>query len=235
VPEAREAQETLTLHVPATVLAAVGRGAGRRVARTDLRHAVREGREGNLVLFCVDASGSMAARKRMSAVTGAVAALLRDAYQRRDRVGVVTFRGSSATVALPPTTSVHAAHARLHDLRTGGRTPLADGLRTARALLRTERTRDPRRRGLLVVLTDGRATASGGLDAALDAARGLARDAGAAGRGASMSTVVVDCESGPVRLGLAGRVAGTAGGTVVTLDDLTGESVAGVVEQFRAS
>ncbi len=247
VPEAREAQETLTLHVPATVLAAVGRGAGRRVTRDldgraplrfvsgDLRHAVREGREGNLVLFCVDASGSMAARKRMSAVTGAVAALLRDAYQRRDRVGVVTFRGSSATVALPPTTSVHAAHARLHDLRTGGRTPLADGLRTARALLRTERTRDPRRRGLLVVLTDGRATASGGLDAALDAARGLARDAGAAGRGASMSTVVVDCESGPVRLGLAGRVAGTAGGTVVTLDDLTGESVAGVVEQFRAS
>ncbi|WP_116706848.1 VWA domain-containing protein [Actinomycetospora cinnamomea] len=230
VPEARE--ET-TLHVPATVLAAAGRGA--RVGRADLRHAVREGREGNLVLFCVDASGSMAARRRMSAVTGAVAALLRDAYQRRDRVGVVTFRGSAATVALPPTTSVHTAHARLHDLRTGGRTPLADGLRTARAVLRTERTRDPRRRGLLVVLTDGRATASGGLDAALDAARGLARDAGAAGRGASMSTVVVDCESGPVRLCLAGRLAATAGGTVVTLDDLTGESVAGVVEQFRAS
>ncbi|HWN29510.1 MAG TPA: ATP-binding protein, partial [Actinomycetospora sp.] len=68
VPEAREAT---TLHVPATVLAAVGRGAGRQVERADLRHAVREGREGNLVLFCVDASGSMAARKRMSAVTGA--------------------------------------------------------------------------------------------------------------------------------------------------------------------
>ena len=223
-----------TLHVPATMLAAAGRGAA-GVARTDLRHAVREGREGNLVLFCVDASGSMAARKRMSAVTGAVAALLRDAYQRRDRVGVVTFRGSAAAVALPPTTSVHAAHARLHDLRTGGRTPLAEGLRTARAVLRTERTRDARRRGLLVVLTDGRATASGGLDAALEAARGLARDAGAGGRGASVSTVVVDCESGPVRLGLAGRLARVAGGAVVTLDELTGESVAGVVEQFRAS
>ncbi|GAA4892647.1 VWA domain-containing protein [Actinomycetospora straminea] len=230
VPDRRD---DTTLHVPATVLAAAGRG--RRVAHDDLRHAVREGREGNLVLFCVDASGSMAARRRMSAVTGAVAALLRDAYQRRDRVGVVTFRGSSATVALPPTTSVHAAHARLHDLRTGGRTPLAEGLRTARAVLRTERTRDPRRRGLLVLLTDGRATASGGLDAALVAARGLARDAGAAGRGASMCTVVVDCESGPVRLGLAGRVARVAGGAVVTLDELTGESVAGVVEQFRAS
>ncbi|WP_328310890.1 VWA domain-containing protein [Actinomycetospora sp. NBC_00405] len=229
-----DAGDDTTLHVPATMLAAAGRGAA-AVARTDLRHAVREGREGNLVLFCVDASGSMAARKRMSAVTGAVAALLRDAYQRRDRVGVVTFRGSAAAIALPPTTSVHAAHARLHDLRTGGRTPLAEGLRTARAVLRTERTRDARRRGLLVVLTDGRATASGGLDAALEAARGLARDAGAGGRGASVSTVVVDCESGPVRLGLAGRLARVAGGTVVTLDELTGESVAGVVEQFRAS
>ena len=170
VPDARD---DTTLHVPATMLAAAGRGAA-GVARTDLRHAVREGREGNLVLFCVDASGSMAARKRMSAVTGAVAALLRDAYQRRDRVGVVTFRGSAAAVALPPTTSVHAAHARLHDLRTGG-------------------------------------------------------------QGASVSTVVVDCESGPVRLGLAGRLARVAGGTSVTLDELTGESVAGVVEQFRAS
>ncbi len=90
-----DAGDDTTLHVPATVLAAAGRGAA-GVGRTDLRHAVREGREGNLVLFCVDASGSMAARKRMSAVTGAVAALLRDAYQRRDRVGVVTFRGSAA-------------------------------------------------------------------------------------------------------------------------------------------
>ena len=85
-----------------------------------------------------------------------------------------------------------------------------------------------------MVLTDGRATASGGLDAALEAARGLARDAGAGGRGASVSTVVVDCESGPVRLGLAGRLARVAGGTTVTLDELTGESVAGVVEQFRS-
>jgi magnesium chelatase subunit D len=186
------------------------------------------------VLFCVDASGSMAARRRMSAVTGAVVALLRDAYQRRDKVGVVTFRGSGAVVALPPTTSVHTAHHRLADLRTGGRTPLADGLRTARRVLRAERVRDPRRRGLLIVLTDGRATVASGpagarpLDSALDAARGLAREAGPGRGGAAMSTVVVDCESGPVRLGLAGRIAGAAAGAIVMLDELTGESVADV-------
>ncbi|NMO89976.1 VWA domain-containing protein [Actinomycetospora sp. TBRC 11914] len=230
-------------HLPATVLAAARGGRRGRAAPEDLRHALREGREGNLVLFCVDASGSMAARRRMNAVAGAVVALLRDAYQRRDKVGVVTFRGPGATVVLPPTTSVHTAHHRLADLRTGGRTPLADGLRTARRVLRAERVRDPRRRGLLIVLTDGRATVSSGsgsagatpLVEALEAARGLAREAGPGRRragsgGAAMSTVVVDCESGPVRLGLAGRVAGAAAGAVVTLDELTGDSVAAVAQ-----
>ncbi|WP_433799262.1 VWA domain-containing protein [Actinomycetospora sp. CA-084318] len=217
-------------HVPATVIASVRSGRRGRPGPDDLRHAHREGREGNLVLFCVDASGSMAARTRMTAVTGAVDALLRDAYQRRDKVGVVTFNGTGAAVALPPTSSVHTAHARLADLRTGGRTPLAEGLRTARRVLRAERVRDPRRRGLLIVLTDGRATVGGPrpLDAALDAARGLAREAGPGRGGAAMSTVVVDCESGHVRLGLAGRIAGAAAGAIVTLDELTGENVAAV-------
>src|SRR6201989_973892 len=94
----------------------------------DLREAVREGREGNLVLFAVDASGSMAARQRMRAVKGAVLSLLLDAYQRRDKVGLVTFRGTEAEVALPPTSSVEAAARRLTSLVTGG-----GGARAARA------------------------------------------------------------------------------------------------------
>ncbi|MFE1349685.1 magnesium chelatase subunit D family protein, partial [Streptomyces sp. NPDC058757] len=118
------------LHLSATVRAAAphqrarGRsGPGLVVRRDDLRQAVREGREGNLVLFVVDASGSMAARRRMGAVKGAVLSLLLDAYQRRDKVGLVTFRGRSAELALPPTSSVDAAAARLEELPTGGRTP----------------------------------------------------------------------------------------------------------------
>src|SRR5436853_249571 len=110
-----------------TRTAPVGRaGRGLVVRRDDLRQATREGREGNLVLFVVDASGSMAARQRMSAVKGAVLSLLLDAYQRRDKVGLVTFRGSAAEVALPPTSSVDAAVSRMRRLATGGRTPLAD-------------------------------------------------------------------------------------------------------------
>jgi magnesium chelatase subunit D len=233
---ARRPRGTLTkLHLAATVQAAAphqrarGRtGPGLVVRRDDLRQATREGREGNLVLFVVDASGSMAARQRMSAVKGAVLSLLLDAYQRRDKVGLVTFRGSSAEVALPPTSSVDAAAARLESLPTGGRTPLAAGLLRAHEVLRVERLRDPARRALVVVVTDGRAT--GGpepVELAGRAARLFAAE--------QVASVVVDCESGPVRLGLAGRLAGELGGTAVTLDELRADSIAGLVKEVQGN
>src|SRR6201999_4315570 len=121
---------------------------------SDLRTAVRRDREGNLVLFAVDASGSMAARARMSAVKTAVLSLLLDAYQRRDKVGLVTFRGTSAQLVLPPTRSVEVAARRLDELPAGGRTPLAEGLQLAAQVLELERVRDPRLRALLVLVTD---------------------------------------------------------------------------------
>ncbi|MFC8783878.1 putative cobaltochelatase [Streptomyces nigra] len=231
---ARRPKGALTkLHLAATVQAAAphqrarGRsGPGLVVRRDDLRQATREGREGNLVLFVVDASGSMAARQRMSAVKGAVLSLLLDAYQRRDKVGLVTFRGSAAEVALPPTSSVDAAAARLETLPTGGRTPLAAGLLRAHEVLRVERLRDPARRALVVLVTDGRATggpepvALAGRAARLFAADGVA-------------SVVVDCESGPVRLGLAGQLAGELSGTAVTLDELRADSIAGLVKDVQ--
>jgi magnesium chelatase subunit D len=232
----RQPRGALTkLHLAATVRAAAphqrarGRsGPGLVVRRDDLRQATREGREGNLVLFVVDASGSMAARQRMSAVKGAVLSLLLDAYQRRDKVGLVTFRGSSADLALPPTSSVDAAAARLESLPTGGRTPLAAGLLRAHDVLRVERLRDAARRPLVVVVTDGRATggpepvALAGRAARLFAADGVA-------------SVVVDCEAGPVRLGLAGQLAGELGGTAVTLDELRADSIAGLVKGIQGS
>jgi magnesium chelatase subunit D len=167
----------------------------------------------------------------MSAVTGAVLSLLRDAYQRRDKVGVVTFRGSSAEVTLPPTSSVDAAATRLKRMRTGGRTPLADGLLKVRRVLAAERLRDPRRRPLLVVLTDGRATQSaGGPDPLADAMR-AAGMLGADG----IATIVVDCEQGPVRLGLAPKLAETLGATCLRLAELSADQVSGVVRAARAA
>lgn len=223
-----------TLHLAATVRAAAPhqqtrgrRGPGLLVRRDDLREAVREGRESNLVLFAVDASGSMGARQRMGAVKGAVLSLLLDAYQRRDKVGLVTFRGGDAEVALPPTSSVDAAAARLERLPTGGRTPLAAGLLRARETLRVERLRDPARRPLLVVVTDGRAT--GGPEPVARAGR-AARLLAAEG----VASVVVDCESGPVRLGLAGELARELRGTAVSLGELRAEAVGGLVREVRA-
>ncbi|MEU8775257.1 putative cobaltochelatase [Streptomyces sp. NPDC048606] len=227
------------LHLAATVQAAAphqkarGRsGRGLVVRKDDLRQATREGREGNLVLFLVDASGSMAARQRMSAVKGAVLSLLLDAYQRRDKVGMITFRGAGAELALPPTSSVDTAATRLELLPTGGRTPLASGLLKARDVLRLERLRDPSRRPLLVVVTDGRATSAGDLggdprELSGRSARLLAAE--------GVTSVVVDCESGPVRLGLAGALASDLGAPAVTLDGLRADSLAGLVKNVRTA
>jgi magnesium chelatase subunit D len=230
------------VHLPATLRAAApaqparkgaarraGSGAARGFILTpgDLREAVRVGREGNLVLFAVDASGSMAARQRMRAVKGAVLSLLLDAYQRRDKIGLVTFRGAGADLVLPPTSSVDAGARRLATLATGGRTPLAAGLARAAGVLAAEKIRDPARRPLLVIVTDGRATSGG--DA--DLARATAMLAGTA-------AVVVDCEAGPVRLGLAGALAARLGAALVSLADLPAggagvPALAGVVRDAR--
>lgn len=222
------------LHLAATVRAAArqqharGRTSGGplRLVAADLREPVRQGRESNLVLFCVDASGSMAARRRMGAVKGAVLSLLLDAYQRRDKVGLITFRGAEASLALPPTSSVEAGAARLRELPTGGRTPLAAGLRRAAHTLRVEQLRDPHRRALLIVVTDGRATA--GADPVGEAMR-IADGLAASG----VSAVVVDCESGVVRLGLAARLAARLGAEHVPLAEVTAQGLAGVARRDR--
>jgi magnesium chelatase subunit D len=213
------------VHVFGTLLAAAGRQ--RRPGRPrpepdDVRRAIREGREGNLVIFVVDASGSMAARDRMSVVSGATLSLLRDAYQRRDKVAVITFRQQDAHLLLPPTSSVHIASRRLARFDTGGKTPLAQGLLAARDVVVREKARDRARRCLVVVLTDGRAT--GGPDP-------LGRTRTAAGLLVAEGTaaVVVDCETSHVRLGLAEQLAGYLGAPAVRLAQLRADSLTDVV------
>jgi magnesium chelatase subunit D len=220
---------TGAIHLTETVRAAAphqvarGRRTGKLDLRADdLRIAMKEGRESNLVLFCVDASGSMAARKRMGHVKTAVLSLLLDAYQRRDKVGLITFRGGEATLALPPTSSVDIAAARLDDLPTGGRTPLAEGLLQAAETLRIEHVRDPRRRPLLVIVTDGRATSGGD---ALARAHAVAAHLGDTG----VASLVVDCESGAMQLGLARQLAGVLDAEHVPLADVSAEALTSLV------
>jgi magnesium chelatase subunit D len=180
----------------------------------DLRSAVREERTGTLVVIALDTSGSMGARERVRAATGAVLGLLTDAYQRRDRVAVVTFDGSGARVALAPTGSVEVARVRLEALETGGTTPLGAGIATALQVATRRSPQGDAPRAVLVVVTDGRATGGdGAADEALAAAGSV--------RAAGVPALVLDAETGLPRLGLAARVAEAMGAACRPVSELT--------------
>jgi magnesium chelatase subunit D len=222
-------QPVRDVHLPATVRAAAlagtgpARPAGRlRVRAGDLHTTVRRGREGNLVVLVVDASGSAGARRRMVAVKGAVRSLLLDAYQRRDRLALVAFRGRDAEVVVPPTSSPELADRRLAELRTGGRTPLAAGLSRAVDVIASEARRDSERRALVVTLTDGRANA--GANARADARRAARELAWRAVPG-----LVVDTEDGAVRLGLAAEIAEAMRVPCVRLEQLAAPELTGLL------
>jgi magnesium chelatase subunit D len=223
-----------SIAVTATVTAAAARqggGGALAIEDEDLREAVRQERAANLVVLAVDASGSMGAHGRMAAAKGAVLALLMDAYQRRDRVALVTFRGDAADIALRPTGSTEVAQARLTDLPVGGRTPLASGIDMALGVVRA--ATHGAYRPLLVVVSDGRATAAqGGVDpvqASLSAAEAVRRQ--------GVSAVVVDAEGisstdgspAGVRLGLARPLAEAMGARYLTVDDLSAEVITDAV------
>jgi magnesium chelatase subunit D len=160
----------------------------------------------------------------MSAVKGAVLSLLTDAYQRRDKVGLVSFRGEGARILLPPTSSVELATSRLEELPTGGRTPLAAGLERAIEVLKRERLREKERRPLLVLLTDGRATA--GPDP-----RGVAAEL----RRLGVASVVVDTEGGYMRFGMAGALAEAMGARCLRLEELQVDSLVELVKRRRVA
>ena len=206
----------------------------------DLREKVRETQTGSLILFVVDASGSMGAQRRMVAVKGAVLSLLLDAYQRRDRVALISFRGTRADLLLPPTNSVDLAQLYLQDLPTGGRTPLSRGLYTALEVLETERLKDRETLPLLVLLSDGRANVSMAGETA--GAGGYAGAGGTAGNPAEetramaslvqekkIQSVVIDTELDFIKLGLARQVAEAMGARYLKLEELRADSLADAV------
>ncbi len=126
-----------------------------RVEPSDLHAKVRERTVGNLLLFVVDCSASMGTQRRLLATRGAILALLVDAYQRRDRVGLVTFREESAAVVLRPTSSIELAKNAFQSLATGGTTPLSRGLLTAYELIQQEVRKDRKLIPVLILITDG--------------------------------------------------------------------------------
>ncbi|MEE3014351.1 MAG: putative cobaltochelatase [Chloroflexota bacterium] len=191
----------------------------------DIRDKVRESMSGSLVLFVVDASGSMGAQRRMVAVKGAIMSLLLDAYQRRDRVGLISFRGTRAELLLPPTNSVDLAKIHLQDMPTGGRTPLSAGLFKALEIIENERIKDRDVLPLLVLLSDGRGNVALGHDSPLDEAYA---GAGIIGE-EKIPSVVVDTESGFLKLGMVQPVAEAMGAQYLKLEDLRADNLAEAV------
>ena len=212
----------------------------------DVREKVRETKTGSLILFVVDASGSMGAQRRMVAVKGAILSLLLDAYQRRDRVGLIAFRGTGAQVLLPPTSSVDLAHAMLQEMPTGGRTPLSRGLLLAMEVLEAEKQKDRNVLPLLVVLSDGRANVAMGSGPGeaihpepVEGRTGLplaeARAMAAAIREQKISAVVIDTETDFLRLGLATTIAEEMGAPCLKLEELHADGLADAVRLQMAT
>lgn len=198
------------------------------IEREDLRQKIREKRIGNTFLFVVDASGSMGARERMRAVKGAVCALLQDAYQQRDQVGLIAFRRQTAEVLLPVTRSVDLAQKCLRHLPTGGKTPLAAGLAAALAVLAARRKKEQDMQPVLVLVTDGRANTAAdggnGVDEALAVAAKI--------KGTGVHSVVIDTENDFVRLGLARTVARAMGASYYSLGELSDKNIMHIVRNL---
>ncbi|MDY6912198.1 MAG: putative cobaltochelatase, partial [Chloroflexota bacterium] len=191
----------------------------------DLREKVREKKIGNLIMFVLDASGSMGAQDRMVATKGAILSLLLDAYQRRDRVGMVVFRGDSAEVVLSPTNSVEMAQKHLAQFPTGGRTPLAHGLKAGLGAVKEHLCRDKRAIPLLVVVSDGRTNVSLNGGNPVDEAMAMAREIKLAG----VKSIVMDTERDFVKFGLAQQICDAMGGTYIKLEELKAERIASAV------
>ena len=204
-------------------------GCALNIKPEDLRQKVREKRIGNTFLFAVDASGSMGARERMRAVKGAIFYMLQEAYQKRDRVGMIAFRRQKAEVLLPITRSVDLAQKCLAELPTGGKTPLADGLAMALQTLSMMNKHDSELEPILVLVTDGRANAmeADGGDPVASAIK-IAERIGKA----KITSVVIDTESDFIKLGLAKRIAAAMGANYYTLQRLSKDSIIRIVRNL---
>lgn len=188
------------------------------IRKEDLRSKVREKRTGNIFLFVVDASGSMGARERMKTVKGVIFKILLDAYQKRDRVGMVAFRKKQAEVLLPVTRSVDFAQKKLASMPTGGKTPLAKGLLKAEDVLDMLYRQDANQDPVVILITDGRATSP--LNKGTNPVTDAMEEAKRIGR-RHIPVAVIDTESGFIKLGLAKKLAKAMGASYFQVDKIS--------------
>jgi magnesium chelatase subunit D len=191
------------------------------IRREDYQRKVRVRRASNLILFLVDASWSMAVAERMAATKGAILSLLTDAYQRRDRVGLIVFQKDRATLVLPPTNSVLLAQRALADIPVGGKTPLSAGLNMAYQVLKREKTLHPDILPMLITLTDGAGNVSIGRGSPQVEAHQIAEQIAAE----DIRSVVINMEHEAFDQGLAQSLADHLDAPCYTLSELRSETL----------
>jgi len=210
-----------TTHGPSTI------DHGLIIEPEDIREKVREKKVGNLVLFVVDSSGSMAANKRMMAAKGAIFSLLVDSYEKRDRVGMIAFKGDKAEVLLSPTNSVELASARLKELPTGGKTPLSSGLQLGLETIQRELRKSKRLATLLVLITDGKANVSMQKDGKpFEEAKIIAHRIKEIGT----KSIIIDTETGFIRLGRLQELSEVMEGKYYHLEDIKADTISNLVK-----
>lgn len=191
------------------------------VKNEDIRVKIREKRVGASILFLVDASGSMGSRQRMKAVKGAIFSLLTDAYQKRDKVGLVAFRKDHAEVLLEITRSVELAKKNLEEMKTGGKTPLAHGLAKAYDILKTEKRKNPQVLQYLVLVSDGKGNIGYKTESPLDDALLMAEKINYEG----VNTLVIDTQNGYIEYPFARQIAEKMEGEYVKLGNISKEEI----------
>ena len=192
------------------------------IKEEDIRTKVREKRTGNIFLFAVDASGSMGARERMKTVKGVILKILLEAYQKRDRVGMIAFRKNQAEVLLPVTKSVDFAQKKLAAMPTGGKTPLAKGLSKVEDVLDMLYRQDPLQDPVLILITDGHATTP--LENGTDAVEDAMTEGERIGK-RNIPIAVIDTENGFIKLGLAKKLARKMEASYFKIDKLSEDSL----------
>ena len=198
---------------------------------SDIRIKVREAASGSCLLFVVDASASIGAHKRMYDVKAAVLSMLNVSYQKRDSIGLISFRRGHAELILDITRSVHMAQKRLRDLPCGGNTPLAAGIDLAYRTLITHRLKYKNRPSTMILITDGRANYTD--IPSMDPFEAACRAADRFVRG-GFNSILLDTENGRVRLRLCEALNQWLGGTLLALGDLESEGIAQVVNSYKS-